>query len=177
MKPAFSDQGVVIKSLDFAEADKLVGIVTENHGFCEFIARGARRLNSKKAPHLDLFNLVKFQSGRGNSPQLLIQADTINYYPKVKASFERTRIAMLFTEILSRVLAEDVEDRQLYLSLVNFANALENSTDPNNFDALTAGFGAYILRHLGFPKVPESSDLITYIESIISRRILSSDFK
>lgn len=177
MKPAFSDQGIVIKSLDFAEADKIVGIVTENHGFCEFIARGARRLNSKKAPHLDLFNLVKFQSGRGNSPQLLIQADTVCFYPSLKKSFVRTKIAMLFAEILTRVLAEDVEDRQLYLSLVNFMNALETAENPDNFEILEKNFGGYLLRHLGFPKVPDSSNLISYFESIVSRRILSADLK
>ena len=70
MRPSFADTGIIVRSVDSGEADKFVSIITENHGLQDFLARGARRLTSKKAPHLDLFNLVKFQTGRGDQPQI-----------------------------------------------------------------------------------------------------------
>ena len=120
MKPAFSDTGIILRVVDFAEADKLVGILSHHNGYQEFIARGARRMNSKKAPHIDLFNHVKFQIGRGSTPQMLLQADTINFYPEIKKNLEKTRISMSLAEIITIVLPAEQEDRETYLSLVNY---------------------------------------------------------
>src|SRR3989339_992000 len=120
MKAAFSDVGVVIKSVDFAEADKLVGILSHNHGYQEFVAKGARRLNSKKAAHLDLFNKIKFTIARGNLPQTLLQADTEEYFPLLKSNLTKVRVAFSVAEILTNLLPHEEEDKESFLSLANF---------------------------------------------------------
>ena len=179
MRQAFSDTGIVLKSVDFAEADKLVGILSHNHGYQEFVARGARRLNSKKAPHLDLFNKVKFQAGRGNSPQQLIQADTEEYFPQLKSNLEKVRIALSIAEILTSILPHEEEDRESYLSLANFYTSLNKSLEHNEIARLTNDYSLYLLRHLGYPqpKVVESSTLSIYFENLINRKIVSRGLK
>lgn len=64
MNKAFSDTGIVIKITDFGEADRFVDLVSKDHGLVNLIAKGARRITSRKASHLDLLNLVKFQVAR-----------------------------------------------------------------------------------------------------------------
>lgn len=178
MKPAFTDIGIIVKSVDFAEADKLVGIVSHYHGYQEFVARGARRLNSKKAPHLDLFNQVKFQVGRGNTPQMLVQADTQEYFPHLRSSLKKARIALSIAEILTSILPQEEEDRESYLSLLNFMTALE-SASADTLGPLSRDYSLYLLRHLGYPKpkTVEAGDLAYYFETIISRKILSRGLK
>ncbi len=179
MRQAFSDIGIVIKSVDFAEADKLVGILSHNHGYQEFVARGARRLNSKKAPHLDLFNKIKFQAGRGNSPQQIIQADTEEYFPQLKSSLEKVRIALSIAEILTSMLPQEEEDRESFLSLSNFYSSLDKQTQHDEIARITNEYSLYILRHLGYPqpKVVESSTLSIYFENLINRKIVSRGLK
>ena len=77
MRQSYTDTGIVIRSVDSGEADKFVSIVSENHGLGNFVAKGARRLSSKKAPHLDMLNVVKYSVGRGESPRLLY----LKFYP------------------------------------------------------------------------------------------------
>ncbi|KKT34477.1 MAG: repair protein RecO protein [Candidatus Collierbacteria bacterium GW2011_GWF2_44_15] len=179
MRQAFSDTGIVLKSVDFAEADKLVGILSHNHGYQEFVARGARRLNSKKAPHLDLFNKVKFQAGRGNSPQQLIQADTEEYFPQLKSNLEKVRIALSIAEILTSILPHEEEDRESYLSLANFYTSLNKSLEHNEIARLTNDYSLYLLRHLGYPqpKVLNPSTISVYFENLINKKIVSRSLK
>jgi DNA repair protein RecO (recombination protein O) len=179
MKPAFADTGIILKVVDFAEADKLVGVMSHTHGYQEYLARGARRMNSKKAPHLDLFNQIKFQVGRGNNPQLLIQADTMNYYPAIKSGLEKARIAMLLAEILTNVMPFEEEDRQTYLSLANFFEALNIKTERADYSKLTYDFSLYLLRHLGYP-LPNTispENITGYFETIINKKIISRQLR
>lgn len=179
MKSAFADQGVVLKSVDFAEADKLVGLITHTHGYQEFVAKGARRLNSKKAPHLDLLNLIRFQAGRGRHPQILVQAESENCYPDIKRNFYKIKIALLVSEILTQTLSQEEEDTSMFVSLLNFLKSLDESKSVKNSEDLFAQFGLYVIRHLGFPPPPSNHglDLIEYFEKIISRKIVSRTIK
>lgn len=174
MKPSFSDMGIIIRSVDSGEADKYISIISEEHGLMDFVARGARRITSKKAPHLDLFNLVKFQTGRGDQPRFLEQVESIAYYPEIKKNFAKVGLCLTIIEILINTLPLEVEDREIYLSTKSFLEAVEKSDSPKENNRLGRKFGLYILRHLGYPlpKLPQSAKLTTYFESIMSKKLI-----
>lgn len=179
MKAAFSDTGFVIRCVDSGEADKFVTLLTEKHGLVDFIARGARRLNSKKAPHLDQFNLVRFQSGRGDSPHFIEQVESVYYYPEIKKDFAKTGLCLTMGEILISTLPKEVEDREIYLSVKAFLDALEKSPDKKEVNRLGRQFGLFVLRHLGFPppKHPETDNLSTYFEAIMNKKLIGPQIK
>lgn len=174
MRPSFSDIGIVIRSVDSGEADKFVSLITQNHGLCDFVARGVRRITSKKAPHLDLFNLVKFQSGRGEHPHFLEQVESISYYPKIKKNFSKVGLCLTIIEILIYTLPVEVEDGEIFLSTKSFLEAIEKSDSQKETNRLGRKFGLFLLRHLGYPlpKLPETAKLTTYFESIMSKKLI-----
>lgn len=175
MKSAFSDVGIVIRAVDSGESDKFISIVTENHGLTDFIARGVRRLTSKKSPHLDLLNQVRFQTSRGDRPTYLEQVESVVYYPKIKSDFAKTGLCFTIIEILMATLPVDVEDKEIYLSLKAFLDAVEKAGDQKELNRLGRKFGLYLLRHLGYPapKISATAKLTTYFESIISKKLIS----
>lgn len=174
MRPSYADTGIVIRSVDSGEADKFISIITENHGLVDFVARGARRIASKKAPHLDLFNLVKFQSGRGDNPKYLDQVESVAYYPEIKKDFAKVGLCLTIIEILLNTLPIEVEDREIFLSLKSFLEAIEKSDSVKENNRLGRKFGLFLLRHLGYPlpKLPETAKLTTYFESIMSKKLI-----
>lgn len=179
MRPSFSDTGIIIRSVDSGEADKYVSIITENHGLQDFIARGARRITSKKAPHLDLFNFIKFQSGRGENPHYLEQAETISYYPGIKKDFSKVGLCLTILEILINTIPVEVEDKQIFVSTRSFLDALEKTKTQGETNRLGRKFGLFLLRHLGYPppKLPATVNLTKYFESIISKKLIGPQIK
>jgi len=174
MRPSFFDTGIVVRSADAGEADKYVSVITENHGLQDFIARGARRLTSKKAPHLDLFNLIKLQSGRGDHPRFLDQVESIAYYPSIKKDYGKVGLCLTIIEILTNTLPPEVEDKEIFLSLKSFLDAVEKSNSNKENNRLGRKFGLFILRHLGYPppRLPETAKLSTYFESIMNKKLI-----
>ena len=173
MPDSFSDRGIIVKIIDFGEADKLVFILTENHGLQELIAKGARRANSRKSSHLDLLNLIKFQTSRGMAMKLMLQAETLEFFPKLKTDLRSIKVALLVCELLLNLLGVGQDDRPLFVSFYKFLKAVNDNGSDNS---LEAQFCLYCLRHLGYPLPPEGKqvDLINYLESLISRKMVSS---
>ncbi len=179
MRPSFSDIGIVVRSVDSGEADKYISVITQNYGLQDFIARGARRLNSKKAPHLDLFNLIKFQSSRGDYPRFIEQVESISYYPGIKKDFSKVGLGLTITEILINTLPVEVEDEEIFHSTKSFLDALEKSHSQSETNILGRKFGLFILRHLGYPlpKLPETAKLTNYFESIMSKKLIGPQIR
>lgn len=179
MKASFSDTGFVVRCVDSGESDKYVTVLTEKHGLVDFVARGARRLTSKKAPHLDQFNLIRFQSGRGDTPRYLEQVESVNYYPEIKKNFSKTGLCLTITEILLGTLPKEVEDKEIFLSFKAFLDAIEKAIDKKTVNRLGRQFGLFALRHLGFPppKNPETDNLSAYFESIMNKKLIGPQIK
>ena len=178
MSASVSDLGIIIHQVRFGEADKFVFIFSQHHGLIKVVGKGARRLTSKKSPHLDNLNLIKFQTNRGDVPQYLSQVETVNAFPKIKADLKKTRTCFYLTEILHRTLAEGEADEALFSTLKKFLEDLNQSAEPDS-RGLAIEFQHYLIKRLGFP--PPQSDapaaLVSYFESLIDRPLMSTQMK
>ncbi len=175
MNKAFSDVGIVIRVKDFGEADRFINLVSKDHGLVNLIAKGARRITSKKASHLDLLNLVKFQVVRGQTPQLLIQAELLEPHLNLKNNLKMARTSFYLAEILDSLLAPEQPDQQLFTSLKNYLSRLNKIKDKDTSRELSMDFQRYLLLHLGFPESKKNTPeaIMNHFEQITSKKILS----
>jgi DNA repair protein RecO (recombination protein O) len=56
-------EAVVLRRIDFGEADRLLTLYTREFGKLKAIAKGARKPQSRKTGHVELFMRSKFPSG------------------------------------------------------------------------------------------------------------------
>src|SRR3982074_1257488 len=54
----YRDQAVVLRKLDYGEADRIFTLLTRTHGKVGAIAKGVRRPESKLGPYLELYGHV-----------------------------------------------------------------------------------------------------------------------
>lgn len=174
MSAAISDLGIIIHQIRFGEADKFVKILTANHGLIEVVAKGVRRLSSKKSSHLDNLNLIKFQTNRGRVPQYLSQVETQDAFTSIKSDFKKVRTCFYLTEIMNLTLAEGQPDNELFSAFADFLKRLDG-TEGTAFRHLAVDFQHYLIGRLGFPPPtdirPEA--LVGYFESLIDRPLVS----
>ena len=74
--------GVILKRSNFGEADKLVTIFSKQQGKIKVLAKGIRRIKSKRAPHLELFNYTTLILHHGKSFDIVTEAKIINDFSK-----------------------------------------------------------------------------------------------
>ena len=77
---AFRVEAVVLRHTDWGEADRLLWLYTLEMGKLRAVARGVRKLRSRKAGHLEPFTRVQLLLARGRDLPIITQADTLDAY-------------------------------------------------------------------------------------------------
>ncbi|HVA21847.1 MAG TPA: DNA repair protein RecO [Candidatus Micrarchaeia archaeon] len=79
MATPYRDEGIVLRRVDYAEADRIFTLFTREHGKVGAIVRGARRPRSHLGPVLDLFARCAFQLAPGRGELVVVtQAERLS---------------------------------------------------------------------------------------------------
>src|SRR4030081_2051744 len=80
----YVDEGIVLRRVDYSETDRVLTVLTRQHGKLGVLARGVRKQGSKLAPHTDLFtrSVMQLASGRGEL-EVLAQASQAGPAPRL----------------------------------------------------------------------------------------------
>jgi DNA repair protein RecO (recombination protein O) len=104
---SFRAEAVVLRHSDFGEADRMLSLYTREHGKVRAIAKGARKIASRKAGHLEPFTRVKLQLAKGRDLLIVTQAETIDAYPILREDLTLTGYAAYVLELLDRFVPDE----------------------------------------------------------------------
>ncbi|OGO39027.1 MAG: DNA repair protein RecO, partial [Chloroflexi bacterium RBG_16_56_8] len=74
---SFRVEAVVLRHNDYGEADRFLTLYTRQQGKLRALAKGARKVTSRKAGHLEPFTHVALQLAKGRDLPIITQAETI----------------------------------------------------------------------------------------------------
>src|SRR5512138_694291 len=120
---------VVLRHSDWGEADRLLVIFSREAGKLRAVAKGARKIRSRKAGHLEPFTHVKLLLARGRDFWIVTQAETVDAYLPVREDLLRTAYASKVIELLDRFAYEEGENRALYQLLVDTLERIASLPD------------------------------------------------
>jgi DNA repair protein RecO (recombination protein O) len=109
---------VVLRHSDYGEADRLLTLFTRQRGKMRVIAKGARKIASRKAGHIEPFTHVKLQLATGREMFILTQADTVDAYLPLRDDLILTSHASYVLELLDRFTYEDETEHPALFRLV-----------------------------------------------------------
>jgi len=107
-------EAIVLRHSDWGEADRLLSLFTHEEGKLRAIAKGARRLRSRKAGHLEPFTRVKLMLAHGRDLWIVTQAETVAAYLALREDLERIAHASYAVELLDRFTYEEGANRPLF---------------------------------------------------------------
>lgn len=176
MPGSYKIEAIVLKRVNFGEADRLVTVFSKYRGKLTLLAKGIRRLTSRKKGHLELFNRVKLQIANGKNLDIITEAETINSFSRLRRNLNRVRIAYLLLELVDKLTAENQEHEEVYVLLCDTLSLLDGETATNN---LIADFEARLLTLLGFglPSRPDRSSLEAHILRITEKPLNSKKLR
>ena len=121
---------VVLRHSDYGEADRLLTLYTRQRGKMRVIAKGARKIASRKAGHIEPFTHVKLQLAAGREMFILTQADTIDAYLSLRDDLILTSHAAYVLELLDRFTYEDeTENATIFRLLTETLSRLASNAD------------------------------------------------
>jgi DNA repair protein RecO (recombination protein O) len=128
---SFRVEAVVLRHSDWGEADRLLTLYTRERGKVRAIAKGARRIRSRKAGHLEPFTRVTLQLAKGRDLLIVTQADTLDAYLPLGANLVKTSYAAYAVELLDRFTFEDEnENNAIFRLLIEILSRIANEADP-----------------------------------------------
>lgn len=123
-------QAVVIRHLEYGEADRLLTLYTLEKGKFQVIAKGIRKIRSRKAGHLEPFTQVALFLAKGRNLDVVTQAEAIRTFEGIRADLVLTAYAAYVVELLDRFTYTESDNPQLYHLLVDTLVRLESGASP-----------------------------------------------
>ena len=140
-------KGLVIRTVDIKETDRLITIFTEERGAVTALARGARSLKSRKLSATMQFCYGKYILYTQGDKHWIKEAELIESFFDIRQTIEGMALANYIAEVLSHVTVAEAEQELLRLSL-NSLYAISKKL--HSFDKIKAAFEIRAVSILGF---------------------------
>jgi DNA repair protein RecO (recombination protein O) len=123
-------EGVVLRSLRYGEADRILHVFTKERGRLGVIAKGARRTRSRFGALLEQFSHVDLllHHGRGELATVT-SADLVRSHHGLAASPYRIAVGSIGVEAMSRLFIEHDPNPKAFHALVRFLELLDGAAD------------------------------------------------
>lgn len=103
--PSYRDEGIVIRTTDWGEADRLVTILTRGHGAVRAAVRGVRRIKTRFGGRLEPFMRNDFLIASGRGFDVVSQAVTLDAFSEAICSdYDLYVCANVIAEIAERII-------------------------------------------------------------------------
>src|SRR3978361_283924 len=131
-KALYRDEGVVLRTQKLGEADRIITVLTRQHGKVRAVAKGVRRTKSKSGARLEPFSHVDLQFYTGRNLDIVNQAESIRSYGQtLAADYPAYTAGTAVLETADRLTAEEKEPSlRLFLLVIGALRSLAEQTHP-----------------------------------------------
>ncbi|MBQ8302919.1 MAG: DNA repair protein RecO [Clostridia bacterium] len=140
-------RGLIIRTVDIKETDRLVTIFTEENGAMTALARGARSLKSRKLAATMQFCYGRYVLYKQGDKYWIKEAELIENFFDIRQSIEGLALANYICEVLSDVTVAEAERDLLRLSLNSLYAVSKNL---HSVEKIKAAFEIRAVSILGF---------------------------
>lgn len=144
-------EAFVLRLQDYRETDRLVWLLTTEHGRVSAVARAARKSRRRFGGHLDLFHRVHARIARSPRSSLhnLLDCRTTATYPNLRVDALRYGAASLMAELVIELTREEASDPLLFARVSSVFELLDDTSRPVTWPALSAA-AVTLLHAAGF---------------------------
>jgi len=142
----YRTEAIIIRRSDAGEADRLVTILTPL-GRQRVVARGARKLHSRLAGHIELFTHTMLMLAIGRNLHIVTQSSPLDRFERLRADLERIGAAYYAAELADRLVEEEAENKRAFSVLLGTLRALNAGAA---IDLTLRAYELHLLDALGY---------------------------
>jgi DNA repair protein RecO (recombination protein O) len=125
------EHAIVLSRLNYGEADKILTVITPNHGKLSLIAKGVRKVRSKLAGGIELFSVstITYIPGKKDIGTL-VSTRLQTHYGKIIEDIDRTMLGYDILKMIHKATKEQCESSYYLLLVETLANLDDKTIDP-----------------------------------------------
>ena len=135
----YRSKGIVLRSIRYGEADRILDLYTRNAGLVSAIAKGIRRTRSRFGARLEPLSCVDFVAYHGRTLDTVTQAEVLRSFHGVREDLARFEAAAGMVGSVRALSGGDEADRRVFNLLYNGLDTLERCE--TGFASVEAAFG------------------------------------
>jgi DNA repair protein RecO len=123
-------EAIVLKHTDYKDTHRIYTLLTRERGKITAVARGVRKISSKRSGSLDSLNYVKLSLNEEKSGMFSIgEVQSINSFSELKKNLDHVFIGMYFAELVDVFLESDHESYEIFKLLKSALTVLNKNPD------------------------------------------------
>lgn len=135
--------GFVIYAFPLGEADQIITCFTSAGNLEKFVAKGSRKVKSRFAASVQLFNLGEFVIYRGKGLPYLRQAAIVDSFPAIRRDWKKSGAAFAVVELCRLLLGDQAGEAEAFKLVLEYLYHLKTANyHPLSFDAFRLQFAA-----------------------------------
>jgi DNA repair protein RecO (recombination protein O) len=127
MAQTFRTIGIVLRRRSFRQVDKLVTVYTPMHGKLRLIAKGALKIESKLAGHLEPFMRSEFLVARGKEWFRVAGVQVEESFLSIRSDLEKLAMAVRWGDRIDTFTRESAPDERVFHLLNEALETLQQS--------------------------------------------------
>ncbi len=143
----YRTDAIILRRSDFGEADRLLTVFTPERGKLRLLAKGVRKITSRKAGHVELFMLTNMLVARGRTWDIVSQAEIVEPYRELREDLDKTSHAYYLAELVDRFTEEYDPNAPLFellaLTLAHLGHADDDFMVLRYFETHLLGLTGY----------------------------------
>ena len=128
--PTYRDAAIVLRGYSFGEADRVVVLLTQDHGKVRAVAKGVRKTTSKIGARLEPLNHVDVLLHKGRDLDVVSQVELVSAHPELRADLDVLTSGMALLEGADHMSADREACPEIYRMLVGAVSTLAQSPSP-----------------------------------------------
>jgi len=143
----FKGQGIVLRSLNLGEWDKLLTVFAEGQGKIKVVAKGARKIQSRYASLTQPFCQIQFTVYSGKNMHTFSQVELVESYRPLREDLSRMTYGLYMLELVDITLEENQAHDDILSLLIACLHILAHT---DHLELLLAFFELRLLSRLGW---------------------------
>ena len=161
----YKTEGIVLRSMDLGEADRVLTVLTPRLGKLRVIAKGIRRPRSRLGGGLEPFSDVHLVLAVGRTFDVVTQASLEDPHLGLRDDLHSTAAAWYVVELADRFCEGSAESHQAFELLAQALAALDAAPEAVSREVVARWFELHLLEAMGFrPELGQCLDCGAEIE-------------
>ena len=142
----YKTRGIIINRTNFGEADRIVTILTYEHGKIKTIAKGVRKVKSHFGGNLEPFCLSLLNIAEGRNLDVITSAEIEKSFLNLRKKVNATKEAYYYSELIDKL----TESNDPHPEIFNLLSSVLDNLNGIKSDILIPYFEWNLLSHLGY---------------------------